>query len=342
MDKLISIALPAYNAGDYIGECLDNLLAQTYPNFEIILIDDCSTDHTAQVVAGYKDSRIRYFKNEKNLGIVHTLNKAYGLCKGEYIARMDADDTCKPDRLEKQLAILEANPEIGMVACDLQMFGARSGIIHYSTDPEQIRCRLLFSLQLGHNAWLFRRELLDIHHLAYREEYRYAEDWDFIVRASRITKFSNVPQPLTGYRMFPQQSSQLHRKEQLAAADRVARDQLDYLGATLTEEEFALYRKAFGKGEVLLHRKEAETLLRITKKLEQANAVKKFYDPGALRRVIRQELFATGYFNLMNRRKSGLPLTAGDMRKAQKLSAVMGLKLWLRRAATWLTGKEEA
>lgn len=342
MDKLISIALPAYNAENYIAECLDSLLAQTYTNFEIILIDDCSTDDTAQVAQRYHDSRIRFYRNEENLGIVHTLNRAYSLCRGDYIARMDADDTCLPERLEKQVALLESRPDVGMVACDLEMFGARSGVIRYSTEPEIIRCRLLFSLQLAHNAWLFRRELLDVHGLAYRDEYRYAEDWDFLARASRVTRFSNVSEPLTGYRMFPQQSSQMHRQAQKAAADRVARDQLEYVGLVLMEEEFAVYRKGFGKREVLLSGGEMDVLVSVLERLEQKNREKQMYDEAALRQVIGEELFWLCYFNLMNKRKSGLRWRSCPWRKSWDPGLSMKMKLLVRGAVTLLTGKDEA
>ena len=339
MKKLVSIALPAYNAGPYIGACLDCLLGQTYDNLEIVLMDDCSTDDTAQVVASYTDPRIRYYKNEENMGIVHTLNKAYGLCRGEYIARMDADDLCTLDRLEKQVALLEAMPDVGLVACDLELFGARTGLIQYSADPEVIKCRLLYSLQLAHNAWLFRRELLDVHALAYRDEYRYAEDWDFLVRASHVVRFSNVQEPLTGYRMFPNQSSKVHNQAQKAAADRVAKNQLDNLGVELSEAEFEAYRKGFGKGEVLLSEEHMTLLLQALGKLERANKTVRFYDPQVLHRVIREEVYKVCYFNLMNRQRSGLGLFGSAYYKGLKLGASMRCKLLLRGAVTSVLGK---
>lgn len=338
VDKLISVALPVYNAELYIGECLENLLAQTYRNIEIVLIDDCSTDRTAEVVAEYKDSRIRYFKNEQNLGIVHTLNKAYKLCRGEYIARMDADDLCSCDRLEKQVNLLEINPNVGMVACDLELFGARTGIVRYSAESEIIQCRLLFSLQMAHNAWLFRRELIEKYGLAYRDEYRYAEDWDFLVRASRVTKFSNVLEPLVKYRIFPQQSSQIHRQAQKRAADQVAKDQLAHIGLELTDEEFAVYRQYFGSGEKLLSKAQMQMLINVLRKLQKANETVGFYQTDALNRVVGEEVFRLCYYNLINRRKSGLLWHRSAWHTAMKMGAAKRVKLILRSIITALFG----
>ncbi len=341
MEKLVSIALPSYNAGAYIGECLECLLGQTYQNIEIILIDDCSTDDTSQVVSGFMDSRIRYYKNEENLGIVHTLNKAYSLCRGGYIARMDADDTCTLDRIEKQVALLDSRPDIGLVACDLQLFGAREGELRYSTDPEIIKCRMLYSLQLAHNAWLFRRELIDTHGLVYRDAYRYAEDWDFLVRASRITRFSNVPELLTGYRLFPEQSSARHKKAQRNAADRVAKDQLDYLGVKLKDDEFRVYREYFGYKEKILTVETMRMLLDILDRLEKANKKNRVYEVAALRSVIRENIYGLCYYNLMHRRKSGLCLFSTDYSKAMKLGMIKRGKLYLRSIVTLLAGKDD-
>lgn len=330
MDELISIALPAYNAKDYIAECLDSLLAQTYQNFEIILIDDCSTDGTADVVATYTDSRIRYFKNEKNSGIVYSLNKAYALCRGAYIARMDADDRCMPDRLEKQIKYLQQHKDIGIVAVWYRTFGAANGVHRPATDPDEIKCRLLFTLQLMHSGWLFRRELVQEHKLQYREEYKYAEDWDFLVRASAVTRLSNVPEILVDYRINPKQVSNIHSRTQKQVADTVAKNQLDALGLTLTEEEFCIYRASFGRRENLLSEEEMRLLISVLKRLEQANVKRGIYREEVLHRVIQEELYYLCNYNLARKNLSGLQLyTSGYFCKI-KIGSVKQCKFLLR------------
>ena len=335
---MISIALPAYNAEPYIKECLDSMLAQTYTDFEIILIDDCSTDGTARVVAEYDDPRIRYFKNEKNLGIVHTLNRAYSLCRGEYIARMDADDICMPQRLQLQVELLESRPELGIVAAWFRTCGEVNYAVHHGVEPDMIQCRLLFSLELMHSGWLFRRSVLE-QGMAYREEYRYAEDWDFLVRASRFTKLGNVPEELIYYRINPGQSSKAFSGPQKAAADRVARDQLEYMGLELDEARFELYRRSFGRREALLTVEEMQTLLGILRELEAANDKKKFYDPRALRRVIQEEIYWLCKYNLVAGRRSGTKLLGSGYYMGLKLGIAGQCKLWTRLAQTAIFGK---
>lgn len=335
---MISIALPVYNGEKYIGECLDSLLAQTYGNFEIILIDDCSTDSTAQIVAGYDDKRIHYYKNEENLGIVHTLNKAFGLCRGEYIARMDADDIADHQRLEKQLALMESNPQLGIVSVWFQMFGDAECSVHYAVEPKEIACRLLFSLQLLHPGWLMRRQLVD-EGLFYREEYRYAEDWDFLVRASRVTQLGNVPEELMRYRINPGQLSHVFSAPQKAAADRVARDQLEYLGLELTQEEFELFRRAFGCREMLLSVRQMEQLLELLHRMEQANERKMFYDSRVLHQVIQEEVYWLCLYNLAMNRRSGLKLLGSGYDKGLKLGFLGRCKLWVRMGLAAVRGK---
>ena len=122
MPKL-SVIMPAYNAEKYIGEAIESILNQTFTDFEFIIIDDGSSDHTADIIKGFHDERIRFIQNEKNSGVANTLNKGLELSQGEYIARMDADDISLPARFEKQVAFMEANPDVAVVGCGIELFG---------------------------------------------------------------------------------------------------------------------------------------------------------------------------------------------------------------------------
>jgi len=109
MSELVSIIMPSYNAAAFISETIASVLAQTYENWELILVDDCSTDDIDAVMAGYTDSRIRYFKNEKNSGAAVSRNRALREAKGKWIAFLDSDDLWEPEKLEKQIAFMKAN-----------------------------------------------------------------------------------------------------------------------------------------------------------------------------------------------------------------------------------------
>lgn len=107
--ELISIVMPTYNCGRFIGESIDSVLAQTYPHWELIIVDDCATDNTEQIVSQYTDSRIRYMRNEYNMGAALTRNRALREAKGRYIAFLDSDDLWAPDKLARQMAFMQQN-----------------------------------------------------------------------------------------------------------------------------------------------------------------------------------------------------------------------------------------
>ena len=107
--ELVSIIMPAYNCEHFIAEAIRSVLAQTYTDWELLIVDDCSTDNTAQIVASFDDTRIVYQRNEKNMGAALTRNKALQIAKGHYIAFLDADDLWAPEKLEHQIAFMEKN-----------------------------------------------------------------------------------------------------------------------------------------------------------------------------------------------------------------------------------------
>lgn len=107
MNELISIIMPSYNTGAYIADTIGSVLAQTYTNWELIIVDDCSRDHTDEIVASFADDRIRYLKNEKNSGAAVSRNRGLREAKGRYIAFLDSDDLWEPEKLETQLAYMK-------------------------------------------------------------------------------------------------------------------------------------------------------------------------------------------------------------------------------------------
>lgn len=108
-DGLVSIVMPSWNTARFIGDSIRSVLAQTYPHWELLIVDDCSTDDTDDVVASFADARIRFFKNETNSGAAVSRNRALREAEGEWIAFLDSDDLWAPDKLEKQIAFMQAN-----------------------------------------------------------------------------------------------------------------------------------------------------------------------------------------------------------------------------------------
>ena len=111
---LVSVAMPAYNSEEYVKQAIDSVLAQTFSDFELIIVNDGSSDRSKEIILSYTDERIRYLENEKNLGIVKTRNRCIANAAGKYIAVLDNDDIALPFRLEEQVRFLEANSDYGV------------------------------------------------------------------------------------------------------------------------------------------------------------------------------------------------------------------------------------
>jgi glycosyltransferase involved in cell wall biosynthesis len=183
-NKLVSVIIPVYDVEDYVQEAIESIQNQTYKNLEIIIIDDGSTDNTSKIVeeVAKDDNRIIFYKNEKNLKIVKTLNRALSLANGEYIARMDGDDISALDRIEKKVNFLEENKEFDLVGCSMKAIdtnGKEIGqTIHFS-DQNLLLESLKYVTPVSH-IWVARKSLYDK-----LNGYRYisgVEDYDFLLR----------------------------------------------------------------------------------------------------------------------------------------------------------------
>ena len=126
----ISVVMPAYNAEKYLREDIDSILAQTYDDFEFIIINDGSIDRTKEIILSYSDPRIVYIENEQNSGICVTLNKGLDTAKGRYIVRMDSDDIALPQRLEIQVRYMDANPDVGVAGSMVERFYDNNALNH--------------------------------------------------------------------------------------------------------------------------------------------------------------------------------------------------------------------
>ena len=137
-DNLVSIIMPSYNTGRYIAESIRSVLAQTYTLWELIIVDDCSTDDTEEVVKTFNDSRIRFLKNEKNCGAALTRNRAIREANGEWIAFLDSDDLWAPDKLEKQLAFMKENGYVFSYHDYIKIDEGSSPIGIYVSGPDKV------------------------------------------------------------------------------------------------------------------------------------------------------------------------------------------------------------
>ena len=127
--KRLTVLMPVYNVAPYVSDAIESVLSQTYSDFDLLVLDDCSTDNTADIVKSFKDSRIRLVRNEVNLGLAENLNKGIELADTEFIARMDGDDIACPLWLEKGVATLDSRPEVGICSFGFEFFGDKNSLV---------------------------------------------------------------------------------------------------------------------------------------------------------------------------------------------------------------------
>ena len=194
-NKLVSVIIPVYNVEQFVLEAIQSIQNQTYKNLEIIVIDDGSVDDTYKIVEklAKDDNRIKLYRNEKNLKIVKTLNRALTIAKGEYIARMDGDDISAPDRIEKKVKFLELNNDYDLVGCSMvaiDIEGNKIGqTIHYS-NQKVLQKTLKYVTPVSH-IWVARKNLYA--KLNGYRELSGVEDYDFLLRmASSGFKYTNL------------------------------------------------------------------------------------------------------------------------------------------------------
>jgi glycosyltransferase involved in cell wall biosynthesis len=207
---ILSIIIPVYNAGPYIRESIQSILNQTFTDFELLIIDDGSTDDSVAVVRSFTDSRIRLFQNEKNMGIVFSRNRGIQEMKGRYYAAFDADDIAHPRKFEIQITYLEKNPDIGMVGCwcyhtDEKLKRLKSRYKLPGT-PESIPVNLLFRAYFVHISVVIRKEALPSG--GYTSGYEIGEDYKLYVDVTRKFKAWNIPEYLVYYRRYSKSTTQ--------------------------------------------------------------------------------------------------------------------------------------
>ena len=241
MNPKISVIMSVYNEEAYLPESMGSILSQTEEDFEVIVIDDCSADRSAEIIEGYHDPRIHLIRNEENRGLTKNLNTALEYCRGRYIARMDGDDISLPERFAHQMAYMDAHPDLMLTGTHTQTFGAQNMVWRLKDDPEGLRIRMLLRPVLAHPTFMMRRELIFEHDFRYDESFRSAQDYDLAQRVSEQFDIGIVPELLLRYRTHEKQVSSVSGGQQRSNADRVRERQLERLGVTLDEMQQDVY-----------------------------------------------------------------------------------------------------
>lgn len=242
--KLVSILMPVYNAESHLGEALDSMLNQSYDIQEFIIIDDASDDNSSAILADYaaKDKRIILTRNMTNLGVTKSLNIGLNQCRGEFIARMDADDISEPNRIREQVSFLESNPEVGLVGSYYTTIEDAPRVIKPPCSHQNIREKLLLGNCIGHPTIMFRKSLITEHQIIY-PNIAYAQDYEFYAQFIKISRLANLPLTLLRYRVHDGQISLDKKEEQTRCADQTRKRYISMLiERQVSNEEFETHR----------------------------------------------------------------------------------------------------
>ena len=196
--------MPVYNGEQHLKQAIESVLGQTFVDFELLIIDDGSNDGSGKIINSYEDERIRLVKNKKNKGIIFSLNKGLALARGEYIARMDADDISLPERLSKQYRFMENNPGVALVGCWAKIIGEDGRPLNDKRLPSkhgEIKFNLLFRNPFIHSSIFFRKNLIKAMG-GYDYNYKHAEDFALYSKLIKNNlKTVNLPEFLIKFRV---------------------------------------------------------------------------------------------------------------------------------------------
>lgn len=247
INPLVSIVLPVYNGDVYLQSAIESILNQTFIDFELVIINDASTDNTDQIINNFKDKRIRYFINETNLKIIETLNKGINLSRGKYIARMDADDISFPNRIEDQVNFLEKNVEIDVLGTGFEIIGNNqndrfsNNTVVYNTDSKKIAFNLIYNNVILHPSVMFRSSVFHKYKIYYNKKFIHAEEYYLWTQLIIHTKFANLPDILLKYRVHDNQISLQNHKVQLDNSYSIQQLYLKNLGLNITFNQAKLF-----------------------------------------------------------------------------------------------------
>lgn len=258
MSPCVSVLMSAYNAEKFIDEAIESILNQSFEDFEFIIVDDCSSDDTRQIIEKYStaDTRIKTIFNSTNLGQSVSLNKGIEITEGKYIARMDADDLSLSHRLKTQVEFMETNPNIAVSSAWMETFGQENGTVRRSPVTHQEIVTELFTRNcLWHPVAIIRKDLLDSLDLRYDPNYVKGQDYKLWTEFSRFCELANIPKVLLKYRVHEEQKTQKDLNPKKDGANKSNRIKerngihqmllTDFLSREPTQNEVILHAKLF-------------------------------------------------------------------------------------------------
>ena len=252
MAPKVTVLMSVYNGEKYLREAVESILNQTFTDFEFIIIDDASTDCSLEILRSFEDPRIKIVRNIENLGLTKSLNIGLSLAKGEYIARMDADDICIKERLKIQIQIMDANPKIGICGTWAKIFGSDESISKRPITPEDIKVALFYYNPLIHSSVIIRKSYLIMYNLEYDVSFKQSQDYELWVRCAQKFQIMNIPKVLVYHRKHSNQIGTQLLDKQNDYANKIRVLQIQSLNIIPTQAEIKIHTAMINKDYSLL------------------------------------------------------------------------------------------
>lgn len=271
--RMISVLFPMHNSEQTLDESLDSLLDQTIQDFEIIAIDNASSDQTLRRIQERvkRDPRIKVC-TERKKGIHHALNRGIEMASGEWLARMDADDLSERDRFEKQLKFMRDHPQVDVLGTQIRMFGDKDKVTDYPQTHEGIEIDLNFRNCIAHPTVFIRREKLPS--FQYSEEYPSGEDYAKWVELSSSHRFANLDEPLLRYRVHTKQCMSKSAEVARNTEKMIMKNSLEKFGVFLNSEQIESHHH-FSRWGVFNSRRDFFKEMEVLQKLEKIASERK-------------------------------------------------------------------
>ncbi|MEA2720295.1 MAG: hypothetical protein QOJ39_2159 [Candidatus Eremiobacteraeota bacterium] len=322
---VVSCILPVHDGEAYVREAIDSILAQTFADFELIVVDDVSSDRTPEILAAVRDPRLRVVRSDTKGGIAGSCNRAITLARGRYVARMDHDDISLPRRFARQVAFLDAHPDVAICGTWVRMFsGGWRRDRKLEPDSERIRCLFLMFNVLSHPSVMIRRNVLERHALRYDESFESAEDYDLWTRTSWVSKLSNIPDVLLLHRVHPAQISQRGKPRQLDEAGFVRSRELERLGVRFEPDEAEFHRTLYAR-DVTPNEAWLAPAERWLTRILSANEKTRLLDPLVLAATLLDHVLLTYARGVGVQPAAYRPFLRGTLRRAIEPDALLSL-----------------
>lgn len=249
----VTVFMPVYNAGKYLGEAIRSILNQTYKDFELLIIDNCSTDNSVPIVESYNDTRIRLVVNNENIGLAGSRNKALEICDSEYIAFLDADDIAMPDRLMKQVQYMDGHKNIaavGSYAAIIDGYGNGKDMFRPQLlNSNYIRAYMVFNNAVANSSAMVRKSVIDNNNIRYADNCYGVEDYKFWCGLIKYGEIANMGEILLKYRATPgsitAEANSARLDERKRVIKEIQKDNIDFYGFKFTDEELQVLLGVF-------------------------------------------------------------------------------------------------